>query len=100
MSSTGTKLAEIPQGWRDALDQVRRRRSRLHYKPAALLVALDLLDSAVDAVAGRVPWGALDRSFRELLSDLDPGGSDQGWQPFFHLSTGEQLWDLFRRGEQ
>jgi hypothetical protein len=36
----------LPTAWTDAIEQVRRRRSKLHYKPAALLVALDLLDGA------------------------------------------------------
>jgi hypothetical protein len=60
----------LPTAWTDAIEQVRRRRSKLHYKPAALLVALDLLDGAA-AGAGLI-------SPRHLVWIHPGGGEGQG----------------------
>src|SRR4051812_14886281 len=100
MSPAAATPAQLPPVWREALEQVRRRRFKRHYKPAALLVALDLLDLSGDAVSGRVPWEQFDSQFEDLLGTFDPHAKGKGWQPFFHLSTGDQVWDLFRDGRQ
>ena len=57
----------LPTAWTDAIEQVRRRRSKLHYKPAALLVALD----GAAAGAGHI-------SPRHLVWIHPGGGEGQG----------------------
>ena len=59
----------LATAWTDAIELVRRRRSKLHYKPAALLVALDLLD---EAAAGRA------HITRHLVRIHPGGGEGQG----------------------
>jgi Domain of unknown function (DUF3883) len=90
-------MGSLPVAWQSALEQVRRRRSKLHYKPAALLIALDLIEAA-DEGDHPIPYREFVDWFAFLLSDVDPVGADKGWQPFYHLATGEQVWTLWRGG--
>lgn len=90
-------MGSLPVAWQNALEQVRRRRSKLHYKPAALLIALDLLERT-DEGDHPVPYREFADWFAFLLSEIDPSGADKGWQPFYHLATNEQVWHLWRSG--
>lgn len=94
----GTNLPlSLPIAWQNALEQVQRRRSKLHYKPAALLIALDLLEQT-DEGDHPVPYAEFVEWFAFLVSDVDPDGADRGWEPFYHLATGEQVWNLWHGG--
>lgn len=84
--------------WEAALREVARRRSKLHYKPAALLVMLDMMDASARK-DGRVPFREYDERFHDLMSSVDEQGKENSWQPFLHLATGEQVWDLYRSGK-
>jgi hypothetical protein len=90
---------QIPEVWRAALEAARTRRSKLHYKPAALLIALDMIDDA-DEPNTAIMYKDFDRRFADLLKPVDPKGAEQGWQPFFHLSTGDQVWDLYHHDQK
>jgi hypothetical protein len=90
-----TSLSRLPDHWRLALRQVKNRRSKKHYKPAALLVALDMIDDG-SATERRVDFNEFDERFRALMTHVDRLAMDKGWEPFFHLSTGGQVWDLYR----
>lgn len=87
----------LPPEWAEALQNVASRRSKLHYKPAALLVALEILDEGDDAT-GTVPYPAYNSRFQDIITNVDSGGADKGWEPFYYLSTGDQVWDLYRNG--
>jgi Domain of unknown function (DUF3883) len=95
--TTASGIQALPTSWADALEQVNRRRSRLHYKPVALLVSLDMLDEADDSDY-RVKYGDFRDRFASLLSTIDLHGADKAWQPFYDLATGEQVWTLWRNG--
>jgi predicted restriction endonuclease len=90
-------VVNISPEWAEALRNVASRRSKKHYKPAALLITLDMLDEG-EATDGRVPYAAYDKRFQNLMAEADPDGRNEGWQPFLHLATGEQVWDLYRNG--
>jgi predicted restriction endonuclease len=88
---------DISPEWTKALENVASRRSKKHYKPAALLVVLDMIEDR-EALNGRVPYVAYHNRFEKLIAEVDPDASEKGWQPFLHLSTGDQIWDLYREG--
>ena len=44
------------------------------------------------------PFSGFDRKFASLMEDVDTDATDKGWEPFYHLATGEQVWDLFSHG--
>jgi hypothetical protein len=92
-------MPQLPAVWRSALEAVRVRRTKLHYKPAALLVALDIIERA-DQATTAVTYADFNTRFAELFRSVDPSGADQAWQPFFHLSTGDQVWDLYHQGQK
>src|SRR5215831_5847484 len=89
----------IPEVWRAALEAVQIRRTKLRYKPAALLIALDMIEDAGEPNTA-VTYRDFNSRFAELLGPVDPKGADQGWQPFFHLSTGDQVWDLYHHDQK
>ena len=88
---------ELTATWVHALTQVSRRRSMLHYKPAALLTTLQILDDGLSA-NGRIPYSIYEPRFRDFLAPIDPKGATQAWEPFFHLATGNQVWRLSKAG--
>lgn len=92
-------IVDISPEWAEALRNVASRRSKNHYKPAALLLMLDMIDDG-EALDGRVPYAAYDKRFEKLMAEVDPEACDQGWQPFLHLTTGEQVWNLYRNGRR
>jgi hypothetical protein len=58
---------------------------------------LDMMDAGASK-DGRVPFREYDERFHDLLESVDAQGKDNGWQPFLHLATGEQVWGLYRSG--
>lgn len=98
MIKTATKMP-LTDEWKEALEQVERRRQMPHYKPAALWVLLDMLDAG-EVPGGRLRFGRFDQRFEDLLASFDPERSRMGWEPFFHLATGNQVWDLYHDERQ
>src|SRR5436190_414283 len=94
--ATGTVPAPaLPAAWQKAISG---RRQMLHYKPTALLVMLDMIDAG-EAQGGHLPFAQYERRFSALLKPFDERGSKMGWEPFFHLSTGDQVWSLHKNGK-
>jgi hypothetical protein len=60
---------------------------------------LDMMDASASK-DGRVPFPEYDERFHDLMESVDAQGKDNGWQPFLHLATGEQVWDLYRSGKR
>lgn len=87
----------LPPEWVSALRKVETRRSKLHYKPAALLVMLDILDENPSA-SERIPFREYNERFHDLVRQIDLREADNGWEPFLHLATGNQIWGLYRDG--
>lgn len=98
-----TFAMQIPSiaSWVEAL--VSERRTHPLYKPALLLVAIDMIDEGLASPAS-IPFSAeLERRFGDLLARAgEPGRESEAWQPFFHLATqstpaADPIWEL-RRG--
>lgn len=77
--------------WQEALARMASARSAPTYMPAALLVALDMLE---DGPAAEIRFEPLDERFRALMQAVDPAGADRAWEPFYHLSTSASIWTL------
>jgi hypothetical protein len=88
----------LSKEWHTAISEVESRPEMPHYKPAALLVMLDMLNAG-EASEGHIPFLIFERRFESLLRDFDPKGSRRGWESFYHLSTGDRIWDLFKEGK-
>ena len=79
--------------WQELADRVKSRRASRVYMPAALLAAIDVLESRGDG-RGHFRFEDFDQRFRELMRTVSASGVGRGWQPFFHLSGGAEAWSL------
>ncbi len=86
-------MAEFPQCWQQALDRVARARSSPIHMPAALLVALDMVEAG-EATEGSIDFAAYEKRFRTLIAQVRPGAASSAWVPFYHLSAKSDVWDL------
>ena len=77
MDKTISGVITLPSEWEAVLHEVARRRSKLHYKPAALLVMLDMMDAGASK-DGRVPFREYDERFHDLMESVDAQGKDNG----------------------
>ena len=71
----------------------RMRRGNPIYKPAALLIALDLLESGA-ARSGVIDMTIFKQRFGLLVEGVQEGASGRWWEPFFHLQN-DGFWDLY-----
>jgi hypothetical protein len=94
----------MPERWRLRLERTQRE-DRV-YKPAALLVALDLMDEGL-ATPERIPLALLSARFDDLLLRAgllgDTRAPGRAFQPLFYLSTSRAtarriaFWQLLQR---
>lgn len=83
-----------------AVELALKARSKKLYKPAALLVALDMIDDGASPEA--IDFEELSRRFDDFVRPVDTNATGKAWEPFSHLSTqsaGEGIWELRRVGE-
>jgi hypothetical protein len=86
-----------PSAWSDALSRIQRNQQSPVYMPAAIAVALEMLDEGA-AVGGRFLFLEFERRFASLLQRAGLAGVEKAWQPFFYLSRGARIWELLLHG--
>ena len=92
-------MTQAPQTWCEVLARVARARSSRIHMPAALLVALDMVEAG-EAPDGSIDFGAYERRFKTLMKRVRPPASNAAWVPFYHLSTQSGVWDLYLGDEK
>lgn len=93
LSRDGQSLA-----WVATLDHIERHQQSAVYMPAALWVALDLIEYGL-APGGRFAFNEFEPRFAGLLQRAGLSGSERAWEPFFHLSRAAQVWDLYQHDQ-
>lgn len=83
----------LSQAWMDALSWIERHQQSRVFMPAALWVALDMIEDGL-ATDGKIAFADFERLFSTLLERAGLPGGDKAWEPFFHLSHGAQIWAL------
>jgi hypothetical protein len=86
------RTSTLPLAWQRA---IQGRRTMLHYKPAALLTVLDMIEAG-SAPSGQFDFAEFDRLFQRRLDAVDAKGSHRGWEPFLHLAIGDHVWELHK----
>ena len=81
----------LDAAWSAALARVAASKQATPYMPAALLAALDVVESAT----GIVGFHELEARFTSLLEDIPGADSTKAWEPFFHLSRRPLVWSLW-----
>ncbi len=86
-------MTALPDSWSQALRRVASARVSRIYMPAALLVALDMLDAGCSD-DGAILFEHFEERFRTLIREVRPAGVSKAWQPFYHLSGSSRVWQL------
>ena len=87
-----------PANWSQVLDQVARAQPSSVYLPAAIWVALDLIEEGA-APGGRLLFVDFEPRLASLLQRAGLAGHDTAWLPFWQLGREVPLWRLRLHGE-
>lgn len=96
---TGDKPPEdpkLPAEWASALQRVKQAKQNAYYMPAAILVALDMIEDGELEASGAIRFAPFKGRFEALLSEADPDGRRNAQAPFFYLSKTASVWSVTR----
>jgi hypothetical protein len=91
-------MIAVPLSWQKAIVRVRQHGKDRPYMPTVLLAALSYFERQLGETEPTeilIPFEKVERPFKDWIEQLDPARNSDASRPFYWLSKGAKVWDLF-----
>ncbi len=88
----------LPLSWQKAIVRIREHGENPAYMPTALLAAICYLEERLregETTNIPIPFENVEIGFKKRMEDLGPAKKGNAYRPFYWLSRGARIWNLF-----